>query len=77
VGGALLGRLMDGQERPVLVGTWKAADWAIRFYERNGFERVSDERAAELLRRYWTIPERQVETSVVLRTRVSSPPSGG
>ena len=66
VGGALLERLMDGQERPVLVGTWKAAEWAIRFYERHGFERVSDERAAELLRRYWTIPERQIETSAVL-----------
>ncbi len=69
VGGALLGRLMDGQERLVLVGTWKAADWAIRFYERHGFELVSTERATELLRTYWTIPDRQVETSVVLARR--------
>jgi hypothetical protein len=50
----------------MLVGTWAAAEWAIRFYERHGFELVSPERKAELLRTYWTIPERQVETSVVL-----------
>jgi hypothetical protein len=48
------------------VGTWAAAEWAIRFYERNGFTRVSDADRADLLRRYWTIPERQIETSVVL-----------
>jgi GNAT superfamily N-acetyltransferase len=66
VGGALLERLMDGAARRVLVGTWAAAEWAIRFYERHGFTMVSPELKAELLRRYWTIPERQVETSVVL-----------
>jgi hypothetical protein len=48
------------------VGTWAAASWAIRFYERYGFEEVSVARRTELLREYWTIPERQVETSVVL-----------
>ena len=52
--------------RRILIGTWAAADWAIRFYERNGFELVSPERKAELLETYWTIPERQIETSVVL-----------
>ncbi len=69
VGGALLERLLAATERPVLVGTWAAAGWAIRFYERHGFELVSTERATELLRTYWTIPDRQVETSVVLARR--------
>jgi GNAT superfamily N-acetyltransferase len=66
VGGALLGRLADGATRRMLVGTWAAAEWAIHFYERHGFAMVSPELKAELLRTYWTIPERQVETSVVL-----------
>ena len=55
----------------MLVGTWAAADWAIRFYERHGFELVTPERKTALLRRYWSIPERQIETSVVL----AGPPS--
>jgi hypothetical protein len=54
----------------MLVGTWAAASWAIKFYERHGFALVAPERAAELLRTYWTIPERQIATSVVL----ASPP---
>jgi GNAT superfamily N-acetyltransferase len=66
VGGALLRHLLDGRSRPVLVGTWAAADWAVAFYRRHGFDLVGRERTAELLRRYWTIPERQIETSVVL-----------
>jgi N-acetylglutamate synthase-like GNAT family acetyltransferase len=66
VGGALLEQLMEGATRPVLVGTWAAADWAIRFYRGHGFEQVEQARAAELLRDYWSIPERQIETSVVL-----------
>ena len=66
VGGALLEHLADGATRRLLVGTWAAAGWAIGFYRRNGFELLPTERGAELLRRYWTIPERQVETSVVL-----------
>jgi GNAT superfamily N-acetyltransferase len=70
VGGALLERLMRDAGRRVLVGTWEAAEWAIRFYRRHGFELVPRERTAELLRIYWTIPEAQVETSVVL----ASPP---
>jgi hypothetical protein len=48
------------------VGTWAAAEWAIRFYRRHGFETVSPELKDRLLRTYWRIPERQVETSVVL-----------
>jgi hypothetical protein len=53
----------------MLVGTWADAEWAIRFYERHGFALVSPERKRELLRRYWTIPDRQIETSVVLAQR--------
>jgi hypothetical protein len=53
-------------KRRILVGTWAAAEWAIRFYQRNGFELVSQERKTVLLETYWSIPERQIETSVVL-----------
>jgi GNAT superfamily N-acetyltransferase len=73
VGSALLDHFMRSAERPVLVGTWAAAEWAIRFYRRHGFEPVSREQTAELLRTYWTIPERQIETSVVLRRGSSAP----
>lgn len=66
VGGALLEHLRDRTDRRMLVGTWAAAEWAIRFYERHGFELVSPQLKDDLLRSYWTIPERQVETSVVL-----------
>jgi len=53
----------------VLVGTWEAAYWAIRFYEKHGFKLVSREEKDRLLRKYWDIPERQVETSVVLELK--------
>ncbi len=66
VGGELLGSLRRLSTKPLLVGTWAAADWAIGFYCRRGFELVGEERTATLLRRYWTIPDRQIETSVVL-----------
>jgi GNAT superfamily N-acetyltransferase len=66
VGGALIAELARSSTRRMLVGTWAAAEWAIRFYRRHGFEQVSPERKAELLRSYWTIPERQIDTSVVL-----------
>ena len=66
VGGALLAHLRGLSERRMLVGTWAAAEWAIRFYRRHGFEQVTPERKSELLRTYWDIPERQIETSVVL-----------
>jgi GNAT superfamily N-acetyltransferase len=69
VGGALLEHLMRASTRPMLVGTWAAADWAIDFYRRHGFELVGPERTADLLRTYWSIPERQIETSVVLARR--------
>ena len=75
VGSALLEQFAGSTERPMLVGTWAAAEWAIRFYRRHGFEPVSRVQTAELLRAYWTIPERQIETSVVLRRhRGSSAP---
>jgi len=69
VGAALLAHLQETNERPLLVGTWKAAAWAIRFYEKHGFEAVTEAETVELLRRYWDIPARQVETSVVLADR--------
>ena len=69
IGGALLEELTRSRQRPMLVGTWQAADWAIRFYERHGFVLAPADRAAELLRTYWSIPERQIETSVVLQRR--------
>ena len=66
IGAALLEHLVRTTDRRVLVGTWAAAEWAIRFYRRNGFALVGPERTAQLLRAYWSIPERQIETSVVL-----------
>ena len=66
VGCALLRHLRDLSAQRMLVGTWAAADWAIRFYQRNGFELVSPEAKTALLEAYWTIPDRQIETSVVL-----------
>lgn len=66
IGGALLAHLRPRGRGPLLVGTWAAASWAIRFYEHHGFVVVGEREKNRLLRRYWSIPERQVETSVVL-----------
>ncbi|HEX6231392.1 MAG TPA: GNAT family N-acetyltransferase [Actinomycetota bacterium] len=66
IGGRLLARLRQGVDLPMLVGTWAAASWAVSFYQRHGFRLVTAEEKDRLLRRYWSIPERQVETSVVL-----------
>jgi GNAT superfamily N-acetyltransferase len=66
VGGLLLSRLRLLTETPFVVGTWADAGWAIRFYERHGFRLVDLEEKDRLLRGYWIISERQVETSVVL-----------
>ena len=74
IGRRLLEALTAKAERPLLVGTWAAATWAIRFYERNGFELVGREEKDRLLTTYWNIPERQVETSVVLAHRPSGRP---
>jgi GNAT superfamily N-acetyltransferase len=66
IGGDLLEHLMRSATRRVLVGTWAAAEWAIRFYRRHGFQQVTPEQKDELLKTYWAIPERQIATSVVL-----------
>jgi GNAT superfamily N-acetyltransferase len=74
IGGALLEHLLaNGTDRPILVGTWAAAEWAIRFYERHGFALVGPQRKDHLLKRYWSIPDRQIATSVVL----TGPPRRG
>ncbi len=66
IGGKLLSFLCDRTNRPVLIGTWAAADWAVRFYQKHGFRLVTLEEKNRLLRKYWSIPDRQIETSVVL-----------
>ena len=66
IGGKLLNKLMRQTHKPILVGTWKAATWAIGFYRKNGFKQVPEETKDKLLRKYWNIPERQVTTSTVL-----------
>jgi GNAT superfamily N-acetyltransferase len=66
VGSSLLEHLVGLSTQRMLVGTWAAAEWAIRFYRRHGFELVTPEQKTALLRSYWTIPDRQTETSVVL-----------
>lgn len=67
VGRALLEYMTHLTARPILIGTWRAADWAVRFYQKNGFALIEDEAEKDLLlRTYWTIPDRQVATSVVL-----------
>ena len=52
--------------RRILIGTWADATWAIDFYRRHDFEQVAAEDKVGLLKTYWTVPDRQIETSVVL-----------
>jgi GNAT superfamily N-acetyltransferase len=66
IGTMLLKFLEAMTEKPILIGTWADAIWAVRFYEKNGCRLVSTEDKNRLLGKYWIIPERQVETSVVL-----------
>ncbi len=66
IGGRLLDHVRSFSDGPFLVGTWAAASWAIRFYGKHGFELVPRKETPALLRRYWDIPDRQIETSVVL-----------
>jgi GNAT superfamily N-acetyltransferase len=66
IGARLLAHLREMANGPVLIGTWADAGWAIRFYERHGFQIVGSEEKNQLLKKYWSIPERQMETSVVL-----------
>lgn len=70
IGEKLLRHLVSmAQTSKVLVGTWETAHWAIRFYEKHGFKLVSREEKDRLLRKYWKIPERQIQTSVVLELK--------
>jgi len=66
IGEKLLKHLEGMTAKPILIGTWTAATWAIRFYEKNGYRALSRTETERLLRKYWSIPERQIETSVVL-----------
>ena len=66
IGEQLLSHLRTLTIRPMLIGTWAAATWAIRFYERRGFQVVSDDERDRLLKRYWTVPPGQIDASVVL-----------
>jgi N-acetylglutamate synthase-like GNAT family acetyltransferase len=66
VGTRLLRHVQGLTDKPILIGTWAAASWAIDFYRRNGFTVVSKSEKEKLLRTYWSIPARQIETSVVL-----------
>jgi GNAT superfamily N-acetyltransferase len=69
IGTHLLSHLRKLTPGPVLIGTWSDAAWAIHFYEKHGFRIVRPQQKDRLLRRYWTVPERQIETSVVLADR--------
>jgi GNAT superfamily N-acetyltransferase len=69
VGTTLLRHVQSLADKPVLIGTWAAAWWAIEFYRRNGFTVVPNSDKDRLLRAYWSIPARQIETSVVLADR--------
>ena len=73
IGGALIEHLLSAATRPVLVGTWAAAEWAIAFYRRHGFVQVSPGTKTRLLQTYWDIPERQIESSVVMRRSRAAP----
>jgi GNAT superfamily N-acetyltransferase len=77
IGTALLRHLEGSTRKPILIGTWAAATWAIRFYERNGYCLLARPETARVLRKYWRIPERQIETSVVLAQPAFSGCSSG
>jgi N-acetylglutamate synthase-like GNAT family acetyltransferase len=66
IGSKLLDHLLGKSSTPVLIGTWADASWAIRFYQKHGFRALPEDEKESLLQKYWSIPERQIETSVVL-----------
>jgi N-acetylglutamate synthase-like GNAT family acetyltransferase len=66
IGTILINELQNSSNKPIIIGTWKAAHWVISFYERHGFFIVTEEEKNILLRKYWNIQDRQVETSIVL-----------
>jgi len=69
IGGQLINVLRTRTEKPLLMGTWADAVWAVRFYEKHGFMLVTPKEKDRLLRTYWSIPDRQIKTSVVLADR--------
>jgi len=69
IGEKLLQHLERLTEKPILIGTWQAATWAVAFYQKNDYELVSEKEKNRLLQKYWSIPERQIETSVVLANK--------
>ncbi len=66
IGGELLASVAGETDRPILIGTWADAVWAVRFYRKHGFRPVPAKQKDGLLKRYWSVPDRQIETSVVL-----------
>jgi N-acetylglutamate synthase-like GNAT family acetyltransferase len=69
IGTSLFQHLANITEKHILIGTWAAASWALSFYEKHGYTTVSEEEKNRLLEKYWSIPERQIETSVVLASQ--------
>ncbi len=69
IGTSLFQHLVNITEKHILIGTWAAASWALSFYEKHGYTTVSEEEKNRLLEKYWSIPERQIETSVVLASQ--------
>lgn len=69
IGSQLLNHIVAITDNPILIGTWESAEWAIKFYMKNGFTLTSTEEKERLLLKFWNIPERQIETSVVLGDR--------
>lgn len=66
IGGKLLMNLVSLTDKPILIGTWAEASWAIRFYQKHDFRLLTEGEKNRLLKKYWSIPQRQAETSVVL-----------
>jgi N-acetylglutamate synthase-like GNAT family acetyltransferase len=66
IGTLLLHHFESVTEKPILIGTWADATWAVSFYQKNGYQLVTPKEKTVLLKKYWTIPDRQIETSVVL-----------
>ncbi len=73
IGSRLLYHLCTVAPTPILIGTWKDATWAIRFYEKHGFRLLDGHETVRLLKKYWKIPDRQIETSVVLASKDWTP----
>ncbi len=66
IGGKLLNHLTSLTNNPILIGTWADASWAISFYKKHGFRLLAEREKNSLLKKYWSIPTRQIETSIVL-----------